>query len=171
MLLASVPAVPPRSNSVEIHFYVGQSETFLPGGRSVGKQQVLVERILDEADGKIVERVISPDYRHPGRYNEFVVTMAVDAAAGTLTQTERNKAFVGTGVLKGEPWHWTAWHTTSTLAGGGKVDSEDRLTSTGMADDKTVDAPDGRHQVTQKEAFTEVNPAEFERIYYGWMLD
>jgi len=131
--------------------YTGTGAVKLPDGKQVATLEALARRTLDPANSAIVEEFVNF-----GRKQErYVVTLRVDGSK--FTMTEHNQAFTGTGELVGEPWHWTSWHSTSTLPDGTRVESTDEVTADGIRVQKSVHGPDGALQVTISEEFKTIS--------------
>ncbi len=112
------------------------ASTVCYAGVTIGMGQharTIARRIVDPAAGQIVEDV-SHQEAHGAR--SFHVVMKVDG--DQLALTESGGAFTGTGTLAGEPWRWTSWSTTTKLANGIEVASDDELTARGMKASKEI---------------------------------
>jgi hypothetical protein len=96
------------------------------------RARTVMRRTVDPAARQIVEDVNHGDAA-THRVTQFHVVMNVDG--DRFTMTEAGGAFTGTGTLTGEPWRWTAWSSTSQLAGAGKgieVESEGEISEAGI---------------------------------------
>ncbi len=119
-----------------VTWYTGTSDGQTPDGSYVQPTEgLLFIRTLDATAGTITEEVWSegkPTWSHD------VLVHAVDADAGTFTSTwvteDGTLGIVGA-FDAGEPWAWTAWHSTSTYSDGDylgtRIDSADTVDDAG----------------------------------------
>jgi hypothetical protein len=166
LLLAAAAAIAPT-----FQYFAGTSTISGPDGRVYGKSETLIERVVDPAREQIIERVLAPDRKHPGRFQEFIVDMRVDALRGELVMQERGNAFKGDGKLMGDLWGWNAWQTTSLLPDGTRVEARDRFDNGVLIADKQVLSADGKLQVKVAERHQPIDAAEYERRYFRLMVN
>jgi hypothetical protein len=118
---AAAPAAPPATTTV---CYAGLITGMGQRARTI------VRRTVDPTARQVIE-----DVRHGDAAAHRVTQLHVvmDVAGDSFTMKETGGAFTGTGTLTGEPWRWTAWTSTSTLAAGGlEVESDGELTDAGI---------------------------------------
>lgn len=165
----------PSPTTKQVHCYVGTTDIFLLDGKKVKTQSGRIKRTLDPVANFIEENVdVSEDPTFPvGKTESFDVGMTVSSAVppattATFTMVERNGAFSGTGTLTGEPWQWTAWHSSSTMSSVGNTDanpaapmgaitveSNDTLTGDTLTATKSI-AMNGTVSMTTKESYQRV---------------
>lgn len=137
-----------QTSGKQVSYFLGESKMASPTGRPYGSSISLIERTVDSAAGKIIERVISVDAEKPA--TEYVTVL--DVKGTTFTMAAQDHSFTGEGELSGTPWNWTSWTSTAMIAGGqGKVVSQDSLTETGLRVAKTFFSPDGQARVVFSE--------------------
>jgi hypothetical protein len=119
----AVPAAPPATSTV---CYAGVTTGM---GQRV---RTVLRRTVDPTARQIVEDVSHGD---AGSHRVTQLHVVMDVAVDRFTMKETGGAFTGTGTLTGAPWRWTAWTSTSQLAGAGagvEVESDGELTETGI---------------------------------------
>jgi hypothetical protein len=147
--------------TVTTQYFLGESKMLTPDGRVIRTTLSLVKRVLKPAENKVEEHVLSADEKTPAK--AFVVVL--DVAGNKFTLADQSKTYSGDGELKGEPWKWTAWKSTSKLAGGATVVSEDKLSDRGMTATKTYSAADGKPQYLFEEKLEHVSAKTYEILY------
>lgn len=146
---------------VETQFYLGESKMTTPDGKLVRTSLSLVKRVLNPAQNRIEEHVLSIGEKEA---KAFVVLMEVKGK--TFTMTERSQSFTGAGELVGEAWKWNEWKSVSKLPGGaGTTTSEDRLTEKGLSAKKTYAGPDGKVVLHFEESLAPISAKTYEILY------
>ena len=129
--------------------------------------ELLFVRILDRVASTIEEQVWTEQGAgDPWEYD--ALTHAVDPEAGTFTAdfvTDDGTLEVVGGYDAGEPWAWTAWHSTSTyvdgIYAGTAVLSEDSLAADGVVTaEKEVYDAGGAHTWSIVEVLTPISEAD-----------
>ncbi len=142
-------------------YYLGETQVKTGDGKPLGNMVSLVKREVIPADSKIIETVLMVS-SYPGEpTKEFVAVFSVKGE--TFTMKEQSGAFAGDGELIGKPWAWTAWNSTSKVAGerGVTVVSRDKLNDRGMAVIKDVFSPDGTPRAKLVEDYATIDGATY----------
>ena len=119
-------------------WFMGISDGQTPDGSfDAPPQDLLFIRALDPVASTITEEAWADEGRE---WSYYKLIHQVDVAASTFTSefvTGDGTLLVVGGYDAGEPWAWTAWHSTSTYQDGQYqgtyVTSEDSLSSEGVA--------------------------------------
>jgi hypothetical protein len=146
----------------EVTYFLGESKMTTPEGRLLRTTLSLVKRVVNQADSRIEEYVLSIDERDAAK--AFVVVMEVKGTKYTLT--ERSNSFTGEGDLVGEAWKWKEWKSVARLAGGaGTVISEDKLTEHGVTAKKSYAGADGKVTLLFEESLGRISPKTYDILY------
>ena len=113
--LATVPRAEAADErpAAESRYFLGESKMMTPDGKLVRTSLSLVRRVVNQADSRIEEHVLSVGDKET---KAFVVVMAVKGRKFTVT--ERSESFSGEGELEGDAWKWKEWKSVTKLAGG-----------------------------------------------------
>lgn len=145
-----------------VEYFVGESRMMTPAAKPVGSSLSLVKRIVNPAENRIEEHVLS--VREGAAPKTFVAVLEVKGNKFVIS--ESGKAFEGIGVLVGEPWKWTEWKSVTTIAGGaGTVRSEDKVTEHGLTVRKTFAGPDGKVQLKFEETLLRIGAATYATLH------
>lgn len=88
--------------------------------------------------------------------------LAVDAGAATFTLVINDGEYTGAGTLSGPAWAWTSWASRAEMDDGTYVESEDRVTDTGLLVDKVGYSAAGGQEWTLTDTFTTVDEATWQ---------
>jgi len=139
--LGSIYAQTKGASEEQNTYFLGESKMTSPTGQPYGTTLSLIKRTVKPEENKIIEQVISINQREAAK--EFIAIF--DVRGSKFTMAEQGGGFTGEGELIGKAWEWTAWKSTSNLAGGkGKLISEDTLTKDGVLAKKSFYSPDGQ---------------------------
>jgi hypothetical protein len=151
-----------QDKSPQVEYFLGESKMMTPAGKHFRTTLSLVKRVVNQADGRIEEHVLSIDEKNATK--AFVVVMEVKGSKFTLT--ERSGSFTGEGELIGEAWKWKEWRTVSKLPGNmGTVTSEDKLTERGLSAKKVYAGADGKVQFVFEDALDRISAKTYEILY------
>jgi hypothetical protein len=153
----------------EVAYYLGtQTLTFTGGGDPV-TEEVLLRRVVDEAQGWVDEAVA----RAEGE--PLHIRQDVEGDAFTFEFDDAWGTFSGHGeYTEGDPWHWTRWWSDSEYIDGpyvgSSVHSEDERRDDGHHADKVVRSPEGAEEATISEDLALVTEAAFHEraAEWGW---
>lgn len=128
---------PHDSGAPQYYFYDGTTQGQTPDGSYVeNPREILFIRVLNPGESTLTEYAWEVDSR--GGLSAYDLLHEVDVAAGTFHATFPTTA----GTLdvvgaydEGQPWAWTAWHSTSTYTDGQylgtRVESTDSIDQAG----------------------------------------
>jgi hypothetical protein len=150
---------PMRSRRAQTAWFFGETRITDGRGRQLPPRVTLVERRVEPARARVVERVLTRD---PGRpASEYSAVLRVRGCAFTVR--ERRGRFEGTGRLRGPRWRWTSWYSKTRLVPEGlTVHSAARLARDGVHARIRVFRPDGRLAVELTEALPHIERPTFE---------
>jgi hypothetical protein len=151
-----------QDKSPQVEYFLGESRMMTPAGKPFRTTLSLVKRVVNQADSKIEEHVLSIDENNATK--AFVVVMEVKGSK--FTMTEKSKAFTGEGELIGEAWKWKEWRSVSKLPGGaGTLTSEDKLTERGLSAKKAYAGADGKVLFVFEDALDRISAKTYEILY------
>lgn len=157
-LVAGCASTRPASLA-ETTYYEGPSSVTLPDGRSFPGGMVLAQRTVSPSERSIREQVVSEDPRPGHAAREFNVLMRVTRSG--FSMTESGGAFEGAGTLDGPAWRWTAWHSTSRLPDGSRVESADTMNDDELHVRKRVFDASGALQIETTEQLKRIDAARY----------
>jgi hypothetical protein len=148
--------------TTQTDYFLGDSKMSTPSGQVLRTTLSLVKRVVNPAENRIEEHVMSIDEKSPA--SAFVVIF--DVKGSKFTMTEKSSAFTGEGELIGDAWKWKEWKSVSKLSeGAGVVTSNDKFTDHGMAAKKTFAGPDGQVRFHFDESLVRITPKAYEILY------
>jgi hypothetical protein len=154
-------AVAQDKAAVEASYFLGESKMTTPDGKPIRTSLSLAKRLVNKADSRIEEHVLSINERDT---RAFVVVQEVKG--NKFTMTERSNAFSGEGELVGEAWKWKEWKSVAKLAGGaGTVTSEDKITDQGLSAKKSYAGADGKVMFLFEDSLKPISPKTYDILY------
>lgn len=153
--------------------YSGRSVGQTPDGSYVADPETLLfRRTVDPGAATVTEEVWTEGAR---AWSFLSLVHAVDADAGTFTAvfvTDDGTLDVVGAFDGGEPWAWTAWHSTSTYRdgeyAGTRVESVDAVDGVGViVATKEVIEPSGEATWLLEETLTPMATADFDAALAG----
>ncbi len=144
----------------KVSYYLVESTMQSPQGQSLGASISLVKRVVDRAQARIDESIISLRGSAPAL--EIVTILKPDGRKVKISSTDGG--FDGEGELTGEPWEWTGLKFTTRFAKGPLVEGEDHFTNDGLSAEKRIVGPDGRTQVLIKETGRMITEATYANL-------
>jgi hypothetical protein len=144
--LAAGVAAGSKAPKDQTDYYFGRVGYFSPDGKTAyGWSVALIKREIMPARGKIVETALQPAKRR-GKKPEESVTECVRAGSTSIFNVvDKGKTFSGTVTfIRGGTWAWTEWQYDITLASGGVIKGEGKLSTAGIRAKKTYTARDGQ---------------------------
>src|SRR5262245_16137691 len=102
LCLATLPTARAEDQpGAETSYFFGESKMTTPDGKPFRTSLSLVKRVVNKADNRIEEHVLSINAKDS---KAFVVIQEVKG--NKFTMTEKSNAFTGEGELVGEAWKW-----------------------------------------------------------------
>jgi hypothetical protein len=148
-------------------YYLGEVKLSTPAGQPMGSQVILLEKILDRDNSKIIERalVVYP----AGKVEEWTMRLAVKVD-NSFTLTDDAKTVEGHGILFGPAWKWTYFKGTFKATNGVVIEDENFMAddSVGTARKKVL-APDGKVVMYMDMSLKGITPKTFEILQAGLM--
>ncbi|HNC95734.1 MAG TPA: hypothetical protein PKY30_00590 [Myxococcota bacterium] len=165
----SQPVIKDTAPPPETIWYTGTSQGQKPDGSFVeAERDLLFIRVLDAFESTLTERVWTEGNRQI--WSTYELVHQVDVANNSFTAefvTPEGTLDVVGAYDAGEPWAWTAWHSTSTYRDGDyvgtKVESQDSVDGAGVVTtNKQIIDPDGTESWIILERLTPTTQEEFE---------
>ena len=144
----------------KVSFYLVESTMQSPQGQSIGASVSLAKRVVDRAQGRIEESIISLRGSAPAL--EIVTVLKLEGRKVRISSPDGG--FEGEGELIGEPWEWTGLKFTTKFAKGPLVEGEDHFSSDGLSAEKRIVGADGRTQVVIKETGRMISEATYNNL-------
>jgi hypothetical protein len=152
---ALVAAGPP-----EKLYYVGEAKLSSAAGQSMGSQVILLEKIHDSDEAKIIERavVVQPD----GKAEEHTMRMDVKGD-DRFTLVDDAGTTEGSGILFGPVWKWTYFKATYRASNGVRIEDENFMADPSLITArKKVTGPDDKVIMYMDVSLKEITPKTFE---------
>jgi hypothetical protein len=141
-------------------YYVGQAKLSSAAGQSMGSQVILLEKIHDSDEAKIIERaiVVQPD----GKAVEHTMRMDVKGD-NRFTLVDDAGTTEGSGILFGPAWKWTYFKATYKANNGVRIEDENFMADPSLITARMkVTGSDDKVIMYMDVSLKEITPKTFE---------